>query len=104
MTARDRALTLRPSTMTSFLRLFPEKRSEYPPDEGIRFYFTGDTLNSLIIRPSGTSNSLRFHVQLHQGTGLTKENVRSEKARLLREARAVVDHLRELIGSPRADV
>ncbi len=33
------------------------------PDEGIRFFF-GDYYNHLTIRPSGTSQSLRFHIQL----------------------------------------
>ncbi len=33
------------------------------PDEGIRFFF-GDYYSHLTIRPSGTSQSLRFHVQL----------------------------------------
>ncbi|MGB5108114.1 MAG: hypothetical protein WBP29_02355 [Candidatus Zixiibacteriota bacterium] len=33
------------------------------PDEGIRFFF-GDYYSHLTIRPSGTSQSLRFHIQL----------------------------------------
>lgn len=37
------------------------------PDEGIRFFF-GDYYNHLTIRPSGTSQSLRFHIQLRDKT------------------------------------
>lgn len=35
------------------------------PDEGIRFFF-GDYYSHLTIRPSGTSQSLRFHIQLRE--------------------------------------
>ena len=34
------------------------------PDEGYRFYFDDERRSHLTIRPSGTSNALRFHVQL----------------------------------------
>ncbi len=37
------------------------------PDEGIRFFF-GDYYSHLTIRPSGTSQSLRFHIQLRDKT------------------------------------
>ncbi len=34
------------------------------PDEGIRFYFDEERLNHMTVRPSGTSQCFRFHVQL----------------------------------------
>ncbi len=34
------------------------------PDEGVRFYLRRDRLEHVTVRPSGTGNSLRFHVQL----------------------------------------
>ncbi len=71
------------------------------PDEGIRFYFNENRLSSVIVRPSGTSNSLRFHVQLHEESLVDKLNVRDKKAALLAEAKAVVDDLRAKIGAPR---
>jgi phosphoglucomutase len=68
------------------------------PDEGVRFYF-GDTLNHLTVRPSGTGNSLRFHIQLH--TPVSEDNLVEEKQGLLVEAKAMADHLRELLKAPR---
>ena len=69
------------------------------PDEGIRFYFDTERLNYLTIRPSGTTNSLRFHVQLHMPVNET--NLISAKEELRRRARQVADHIRELVGAPR---
>lgn len=70
------------------------------PDEGVRFYFDGDTRNMLTIRPSGTSNALRFHVQLYGGVP-SREELVPRKGELMRTARAIVDELRERIGAPR---
>ncbi len=69
------------------------------PDEGIRFYFDRERLNYLTIRPSGTTNSLRFHIQLH--IPVDETNLISAKEELRRRARQVADHIRELVGAPR---
>ncbi|MBI1825702.1 MAG: hypothetical protein HY287_08710 [Planctomycetes bacterium] len=72
----------------------------YPgfPDEGYRFYFDADRQSHLTIRPSGTSNALRFHVQLFGGYP-TKENLIAEKARFRATALRIVEDIRRLIGA-----
>ncbi len=70
------------------------------PDEGVRFYF-GDDLNHLTVRPSGTGNALRFHIQMH--TFDVKEgNLAEKKAALRKQAKQIADHIRELLGAPRS--
>ena len=69
------------------------------PDEGIRFYFDEERLNHLTIRPSGTTNSLRFHVQLHHA--VDKNSLIQEKKRIHEAAKRIADHIRELVGAPR---
>jgi phosphomannomutase len=77
------------------------------PDEGIRFFFDDEErrqhnkerLDHVTVRPSGTGNSLRFHVQLH--ADVSESNLVSEKARLRTQAQQVADHVRELIKAPR---
>jgi phosphomannomutase len=68
------------------------------PDEGVRFYF-GDRLNHATVRPSGTGNSLRFHVQLREADA--RADLVGKKQALMARARRVVDHLRELLKAPR---
>ena len=68
------------------------------PDEGVRLYF-GDDLNHCTIRPSGTGNSLRFHIQLHDPN--PGADVPARKAELMRDAQAIADALRELLKAPR---
>src|SRR5205807_1967026 len=46
-------------------RIYPPYENFVFPDEGVRFFFSTDRLNHLTVRPSGTGNSLRFHVQHH---------------------------------------
>ncbi|KAA3619286.1 MAG: hypothetical protein DWQ05_00785 [Calditrichaeota bacterium] len=70
------------------------------PDEGIRFYFDDAKMNHLTIRPSGTTNSLRFHVQLHSFAN--EGNLIDKKKELRASARAMVDEVRELINAPRS--
>jgi phosphoglucomutase len=70
------------------------------PDEGVRFYF-GDWLNHLTVRPSGTGNALRFHIQLHS-FDVNEGNLVEQKLRLRQQARQVADHIRELLGAPRS--
>ncbi len=68
------------------------------PDEGYRFYFDKDRQSHLTIRPSGTSNALRFHVQLFGGHP-SKAELIDKKAELRRTAVAVVADVRERIGA-----
>lgn len=68
------------------------------PDEGIRFYF-GNQLNHCTVRPSGTGNSLRFHVQLHEPD--PRSDLIGSKKRLLDKAREIADDLREILKAPR---
>jgi len=70
------------------------------PDEGYRFYFGEDRRSHLTIRPSGTSNALRFHVQLFGGHP-TRDDLLERKAELRATQVRVVDDLRHLIGAPR---
>jgi phosphoglucomutase len=69
------------------------------PDEGVRFYF-GSKLNHATVRPSGTGNSLRFHVQLHDPE--PQANLVGKKRDLRAKAEAIVDHLREILEAPRS--
>ncbi len=69
------------------------------PDEGVRFYF-GNKLNHLTVRPSGTGNSLRFHVQLHVAD--PRADLVGKKQELLSRAKAVADHIRALLKAPRS--
>lgn len=68
------------------------------PDEGYRFYFDDDRKSHLTIRPSGTSNALRFHVQLFGGHP-TKGELVAKKAELRATARQIVADIRKKIGA-----
>ena len=68
------------------------------PDEGIRFYF-GNKLNHATVRPSGTGNSLRFHIQLHEPE--PQADLVEKKQQLRSNAKAITDHLREILNAPR---
>ncbi len=70
------------------------------PDEGYRFYFDDDRLSHMTIRPSGTSNALRFHVQLFGGHP-SRETLIDEKARLRATMIKMVEDVRTLIGAPK---
>lgn len=72
----------------------------YPgfPDEGYRFYFDADRKSHLTIRPSGTSNALRFHVQLYGGTP-GRADIIDKKAELRNTAIMAVDDIRTHIGA-----
>lgn len=66
------------------------------PDEGVRFFFPDDTLaedapfyeskNYITIRPSGTSETLRFYTQIF--STVDKENIAEQKLRNYRLAEA----------------
>lgn len=68
------------------------------PDEGYRFYFDDDRKSHLTIRPSGTSNALRFHVQLFGGHPTRAELIK-KKAELRTTARKIVEDIRRKIGA-----
>lgn len=70
------------------------------PDEGYRFYFDADRRSHLTIRPSGTSNALRFHVQLFGGVPERRELVR-RKAELRATAGRIVSDVRMRISALR---
>lgn len=80
-------------------QLYPVTPDFKFPDEGIRFYFDDERLNHVIIRPSGTTNSLRFHVQLH--SDVNERNLADRKKHLSDESKKITDHIRELVGAPR---
>jgi phosphomannomutase len=70
------------------------------PDEGVRFFFDEKKLSHVTIRPSGTGNALRFHIQLHDDS-VTESNLIEKKEGLLSKARAIMDGLRGLLKAPR---
>ena len=80
-------------------RIYPPSEDFLFPDEGIRFYFSEDRLNNLTVRPSGTGNSLRFHVQLH--SPVDEANLIAMKADLRAQSQSLADAIRDLLGAPR---
>jgi phosphomannomutase len=80
-------------------RIYPPGGDFVFPDEGVRFFFSADKLSHLTVRPSGTGNSLRFHVQLH--SDVTKDNLVAKKTELRARAREIVDDIRAKLGAPR---
>lgn len=80
-------------------RLYPPSEDFVFPDEGIRFFFSEDGLSNLTVRPSGTGNSLRFHIQLH--SPVDESNLVDRKATLRKEAAGICDSIREILGAPR---
>ena len=79
--------------------IYPPSDSFIFPDEGVRFDFSEDRLSYLLVRPSGTGNSLRFHVQLH--SPVTGADLIEKKAELRAAAKEIVDDLRNTVGAPR---
>ncbi|OGG55468.1 MAG: hypothetical protein A3F84_01530 [Candidatus Handelsmanbacteria bacterium RIFCSPLOWO2_12_FULL_64_10] len=71
------------------------------PDEGIRFYFESK-FDYLTIRPSGTTNSLRFHVQFYAGT-VGPDQVWQRRVALEEEAKGLITGLRERFNIPRPE-
>ncbi len=66
------------------------------PDEGIRFYFDKERLNYLTVRPSGTSQCLRFHIQL-KAENLTRSGLAQQKHETRMRARRIIHAMRDLI-------
>jgi len=68
------------------------------PDEGVRFYLV-DRFNHVTVRPSGTGNSLRFHIQLREAD--PSDNLIEHKRRLAADALTIADDLRKILKAPR---
>ena len=83
-------------------RLYTKTHDFQFPDEGIRFYFDFYSekgyLNHLTIRPSGTSNALRFHIQLHYP--VNEDNLIAKKKELHETAKRIMKDIREKVGAP----
>ncbi|MBN1893245.1 hypothetical protein JW906_02075 [bacterium] len=67
------------------------------PDEGIRFFFDEEGYNHLTVRPSGTSQCLRFHIQL-KGQDVRQDNLCHKKEEYYRLAKDIVADARKKIG------
>ena len=66
------------------------------PDEGIRFYFDEERFNYLTVRPSGTAQCLRFHIQL-KAKNLSRENLDKIKYKTRQEALGIISAIRGLV-------
>lgn len=74
----------------------PDDRSTFWfPDEGIRFFFEND-FNHLTLRPSGTSQSLRFHVQL-RNPQVTPENLKEYRKKIEEEINQMFVNIGEVL-------
>jgi phosphomannomutase len=83
--------------------IYPPSEDYRFPDEGVRLFFDEERLQHITIRPSGTGNSLRFHIQLHEKP--TEANLVETKARLRSpedgEGMKIMNELRRLLDAPR---
>jgi len=67
------------------------------PDEGLQFNFDTEKLNYVIVRASGNSHCIRFHVQLHAKPN--RSNLLETKAQLYKEAKGIAAEMRRLCGA-----
>jgi len=67
------------------------------PDEGIRFFFDEHQESHLTVRPSGTSQCLRFHVQL-KAQNVDHNNLYDKKRDTYQLAKDIVADIRKIIG------
>jgi len=81
--------------------IYPPSYDFQFPDEGVRFFFDDDKTNHVTIRPSGTGNALRFHIQLHDD-GVAESDLINKKEELLSNGRAIMHNIRELLKAPRS--
>ncbi len=79
--------------------VYPPTHDFQFPDEGLRFYFNKDRLSHVTVRPSGTGNALRLHVQLH--ADVDESNLIDGKAELRAAGQQVMDDVREKLGALR---
>ncbi len=80
-------------------KIYPPTPTFEFPDEGIRFFFDDEKLQHVTIRPSGTGNSLRFHVQLRAIP--TAANLIQTKQDLRQRGAAILADVRRLLGAPK---
>jgi len=71
------------------------------PDEGIRFYLDELKMEHVTIRPSGTGNSLRFHIQLHRSP--SESNLPDIKAEVYKEGRIIMADIRRLLKAEKVE-
>jgi len=71
------------------------------PDEGVRFFFDKEKLQHVTIRPSGTGNALRFHIQLHDNS-VTESNLIEKKEQLRAKGRTIMNSIRGLLKPPKS--
>jgi phosphoglucomutase len=81
-------------------RTYPPTYDFQFPDEGVRFFFDEEKLQHVTIRPSGTGNALRFHIQLHDNS-VTESNLIKKKEQLLSRGKAIMNSIRELLKASR---
>jgi len=75
----------------------PNDRSTFWfPDEGVRFFFEND-FNHLTLRPSGTSQSLRFHIQL-RNKEVTPENLKQCRKKIEKEINQMFEDIGEVLA------
>jgi len=67
------------------------------PDEGLQFYFDEEKLDYVIVRASGNSHCIRFHVQLHANPD--RSNLLETKVSLNKKAKGIAAELRKLCGA-----
>jgi phosphoglucomutase len=79
--------------------IYPPTADFQFPDEGVRLFFDNEKLQHVTIRPSGTGNSLRFHIQLRAIP--TAENLIDAKKAIRAKGRAIMDDLRAKLQAPR---
>ena len=79
--------------------IYPQTHEYFFPDEGVRFFFDDAKLNHLTVRPSGTGNSLRFHLQLY--SPVNEGDLIAKKEELHATSKAMMDHIREMLKAPR---
>ena len=82
--------------------IYPPTDNFQFPDEGIRYYFE-TPYDHITVRPSGTGNSLRFHIQLRDAnSGPDLAELVRAKEKLYRQSIAMADELRDVLGAPRS--
>jgi phosphoglucomutase len=73
---------------------YPKNSFEFP-DEGIRFFFDDTGFNHLTVRPSGTSQCLRYHVQL-KAEDVNRDNLTRKKIDTYELARKIAEEIRRI--------
>ncbi|MHC4529606.1 MAG: hypothetical protein ACYS29_17175, partial [Planctomycetota bacterium] len=83
-------------------RIYPPTSDFQFPDEGVRFFLDDEKMDHVTVRPSGTGNALRFHVQLHDDS-VTESNLIEKKKQLLNKGRDIMKWIREQLKPSEAD-